>query len=133
MTILEHAISPYLLSVPAITGLVGNRIYPRKRPQGDPLPGLTWFLSGGGSLESLQGSSGLGHPTVQFSAWSKSYGQAALIREEVRKAVQGFRGLWIDLEIRGANYVTEGEDYEEDTDVHQAWIRFEVWHREARP
>lgn len=134
--VLERAIYPFLSSQPEITALVGTRIYPDVRPEGSPLPAVTWTEAGGNAVTSHQGMSGLALAVIQFSAWSLELREAAEIRAAIRRALLGYKGViglppgvYIKVpEERGA-----GGGYEPETGIYHRWTRLAIWHRVARP
>ena len=73
----------YLLGYAPLTALVGQRIQPRARTQGDPLPGLTVSRISGGAQYAGDGEIGIQEVRVQVDAWASTYREAATIADAV--------------------------------------------------
>lgn len=125
--------------MPAITALVGTRIYPVEVPEGDEyFPAITYAVLSCPRINSLTGPSGLAHPRVQLHCWARNPGgylAADALREAVRTAMNGFRGTWGALEIDHCTLLDEGDLFEpaagiEAQKTYGARMDFEIWHKE---
>lgn len=137
--LLEQAIRPFLLTQTPVTDLVSDRIFAETRPEGSPLPAVSFFEVSGNRVESHDGPSRLAGPIYQFSCWAsgpKGYVDAAEVRQAVENAWTALGrhqaiGPGDGVRILGTVFVGSGRDFEVDTDIYHAWVRRRIWHRES--
>jgi hypothetical protein len=118
----------------AIAGLVGGRVYRMWRPQGDPLPSISFKVIDQGRAYHHGAADDLERPRVQFDIWGASPGQvdavrAALIDELEPGATEG--GVSFDH----AKLISRIDfDPEEDASgllVHRTSLDFHIYHAAA--
>ena len=96
---LETAMRAYVLADAAIAAVVGQRMYPRRLPQGPTLPALVYQRIDTRREHDMDGPDGLPRPRVQVTAWAASVQTATDLAAAVRERLDGFRGAWGDVMI----------------------------------
>ena len=91
---LETALRAYVLADAAIAAAVGQRMYPRRLPQGPMLPALVYLRVDTRREHDMDGPDGLPRPRVQVTAWGTSVQMATDLAATVRERLDGFRGAW---------------------------------------
>ncbi len=94
-------IRTHLLTKTAITDLVSTRIYPLEIPQNATLPAVRLTVVAGGSVRSQDGTSLLGHQTVQVDAISDTWIEAHTVAETIRKELDFYKGTAGSITVRG--------------------------------
>lgn len=85
---MEEQLIARLLATAGVLALVGTRIKPIERPQGQALPALTVQTIIGGRAYTMGGADGTTASTVQIDAWGSSYQQAKELSREVIEAIE---------------------------------------------
>lgn len=129
MTI-DEALFTRLSTHAGVAALVATRIYPILMPQNTTLPAITKQRISGPRVQSLVGSSGLAYPRYQVDAWASTYDGAKAVADQVRAALDGFRGYVGTVRIGGIRLIGDQELYEEETRTHRVSQDFSVWHDE---
>ena len=110
-----EAVRGYLLSVQAVTDLIGQRFYFDRRPQGQYMPSATLMLSSESHDHQLSDRSGLVQSRIQIECFSSkrltSNAIAAAMYRSGIAALKGLsNGLWFDgvmIEDGKRNYVLD--------------------------
>lgn len=123
---LSTALRAYLLSRPEIRNLIGTRIYPGWIPENAPMPSVAYLEVSGVRHHDID----VAFPRYQFSCFSTRYLEAKEIADEIRKALQRYKG-----DISGTRVIQgvhEGtfEQYERDTGIYHVAIDFKIIYRE---
>ena len=84
---------------PAVSALVGTRIFPLRVKQGQPRPAVTYQLVSNATA-TIADCPGNESPSVQISIFSDSYEQTCAIARAIKRALHGYRDgqLTIDYE-----------------------------------
>jgi len=96
---LETALRAYVLADPAIAAAVGQRMYPRRLPQGPTLPALVYLRVDTRREHDMDGPDGLPRPRVQVTAWGANVQAATELAALVRVRLDGYRGAWGDVTV----------------------------------
>ena len=91
---LETALRAYVLADAATAAIVGQRMYPRRLPQGPTLPALDYQRVDTRRLHDFDGPDGLPRARVQVRAWGASVQSATDTAALVRARLDGFKGAW---------------------------------------
>jgi hypothetical protein len=121
MADLAVAVRTYLLTIPAITDIVGQRIYTDILPQSAALPAVTMDKVSTRHDHQLSDFAGLAHTRIQFGCFASTRLVANALAEAIRSSgLIVLKGLNSDVDIRGVrcddgqrNYVdypTDGSD-----------------------
>lgn len=105
-----------------LTALVGSRIYPLSRPQGDPLPAIVYQRIATTPLNSINGFSRLDAVRIQFSCYAKTLLAAKELAEALRSAMDADTAL-------KAICVMEMDDQDEGTRNFRTVVDFHIWQR----
>lgn len=100
---IEADIRTYLLDQPAITAIIGTRLYPVELPQGAAFPALTYQRISGGRSVTHSGQ-GPARALVQIGCWDETYGDALALAALVGAALSSHRGpmgasRWVTGEV----------------------------------
>jgi hypothetical protein len=88
----EEALRTYLVAIPAITGLIGTRMYPIALPAAVTLPAVSYFKVSEPGDYTHQGASHLSEVRIQFSIWAATYVNAQLVLGHLLTALEGYAG-----------------------------------------
>ena len=131
---IEGAIFARLSGFAGLTALVVSRIYPELAPQSPTSPFLTYSRISTAPRESAMGTdAGLVLPRFQVSSWADGEGAfetARAVAEQVRAALQRFRGTLASTEILDSFLDHERHIYDGELQLHQVAMDFLIWHRE---
>ena len=105
-----------------ITGLVGSRIYPLFRPQGDPLPALVYQRVSTVPTNSINGFSRLDAVRIQFSCYAKTLIEAKELAEALRAAMDA------DPTLKSV-CVMEMDEQDLETRNFRTVVDFNLWQR----
>jgi hypothetical protein len=93
--VIEFALAAHLLACPAVTTLVGSRIYAEQADQEMPRPLIVHrLLPGSVRHYHSQGASGLVEADIEITCRADNYNAARILYEAIRNEVDGFRGEW---------------------------------------
>ncbi len=137
MTI-EKALFDYMSNHASIAGQVSDRIYPDVAPENTDYPLITFTVIAESHVHHMEGASGLVNPSIQIDVWATKVSDRAITSEAIRGAMDGFRGVMDDIEIRNCflidktNFI-ESPQQGEGKPVYRASIDFSIWHVEDVP
>lgn len=77
----EDQMRTAILALPAVSALVGSRVYPLTLPQGALLPALTYQVISGVGEADTQSGPGVQRRRVQFNCWAATYGAACQLAD----------------------------------------------------
>jgi hypothetical protein len=126
----------YLAADPAVTAIVGNRIYPVQLPQGIRLASLVYSRIS--EIESYHnvGPSALMQTRFQFDSVSPNVDEATLLADAVKERLGGFAGA-INyappngvLNVEGIFFDMGREDYDGELSFYRMSRDFFVWYKE---
>lgn len=94
---LEASYRKYLVSLPAVAALVGERVSPLKSKKYQGQPRIEYEQLSGANLGDLSGPSGVNRALYQVSCWGADYQgakalAAAITGSEDEPALDGFQG-----------------------------------------
>lgn len=89
---IEDGLRAYLLTIPAITNVVGTRIRPDKIHQSDVLPIILYEVTEEESATDLDGDGGFCMAKFTISCQAETRSVARGLAEEIRLALQGYEG-----------------------------------------
>lgn len=127
---LEAAIFSYGTSVAGVSSLIGTRLYPNRAPQKATYPLAVYHRVSGSRVGNLGGDSGLADPRFQFSALATSFADAVAVRDALRAAFSGYRGLMGAIAVTASVSVGEFDLYYDDVELHQCSFDVFLTHQE---
>ena len=124
-------IRQYLLSIPAITNIVGTRIKPMHLGvdvEGKKVPAITYLQLSPGRYYSHSGHSGLSHPVIQFSCWSYSFDECEELVNLLIEHLEGLKGN-VSGRTVGGGFVNNQKDlYDPNTKLYHIPVDMEIFH-----
>lgn len=121
----------HLQSRAGLTALVADRVYPRKMPRTPVFPLVLYTRVGTARAASHSGPDGLAEPRIQFDVWAQDPDSADAVAEQLRLALNGFRGQMGDVEVGSSMVVNEHDDDDPDTGLFRRVLDTQIQHAEA--
>lgn len=124
---IESDLYTHLINDSGVSGIVGDRVYPLRLPQGFTLPAISYQRISGDRAKDLQGSTGHTSPRIQIDCWTKKYSDLKNLAEKVRLSLDRFTG-----NLGGGQYVQhvslegETENFEDDTEIQRISLDFYI-------
>lgn len=135
MTI-EEALQQFIPAQPAVSVLIGARLYPGVKIPDDATYPLLGFSCTSGSWErAIGGPTDTGHPIFRFDSWGKTYAQVVALDTALRQAIDGYTGMMgtVDVQaVMGQDDTEDDYDPPPGTKLFRRSTSYEVWYREAR-
>lgn len=119
---IEADVVAYLLAQPAVTALVGTRIYPERFPPGVTMPAVTYQRVFGTEGINHEGPNGLGRARLQLDCWADGYGEAVDLAEAVTDALRVYPGMRI---------VNVMDLPEPEVALRRRMVEVSIWHPES--
>lgn len=116
----------------AVAALVGDRVWPVRRPQGRELPALTLSSVSAVPLQSHDGAGALTRSRLQVDCWASSWAAARALRAAAIGAIEATEdpaGPIPSIARMGDRDLPELREAGED--LFRVSIDFEIWHKEA--
>ncbi|MBT8199583.1 MAG: DUF3168 domain-containing protein [Acidimicrobiia bacterium] len=123
----------------AVTGIVGDRIYPLRAPSSAALPRITYERTVSGHEHHMEGSSGLTNPRFTVDCWASSSADAEDLADAVRLALDATIGQTIfGVDVRSIFVESIEDDVFFRGDGSQkadylSSVDFSIWYRETKP
>lgn len=123
----------YLLSVPAISSLVGTRIRPTHLEQGETKPAIAVKRLGTEAEHHADGEAGLHSTTLQIVCHADSQHAADALADLVRRKTVGRSGTWGNSQVRGTFLVDLDDEFAPPAKGGQTGgpataVTVDVWH-----
>lgn len=131
---IHEALYTRLTSVAGLTALVGTRIYPRQLPQNPAYPCLMYARVSAERESAMGADTKLVAGRWQVSSWGKTYTDARDTAEQVRLALERYRGTSSGTVIQDIFIESENDFPPELVDgelIYQIASDFLVWFVEA--
>lgn len=127
----SFAVRHKLINTAAVTNLVGQKIYPFAAPQLPALPFVLYQSLDPQVFDDIQYRAGLFYTPVQLDCYAMTPEAAWEISEELRKALQGYSGVHLNVTIRGIRFESRADGFEKEVENFRVMTRFGVWHIET--
>lgn len=118
----ESSLRAALLAAPAVSALVGTRVYPMLLPQSPTLPAIVYQRISSVPDHLLGEQSWRAPCRVQLSLWASTYDAMRALTIAVEAALRGYSGAGIRL-VRLLNMT---DDYEPETKTYRMIADFRV-------
>lgn len=133
-TTIRRAIAEMLAGDPALSALVGGRIYPGGLPQDCELPAVTYVVAGTREPRNLAASTPYRSTRLRVSAWSNGEAEAEDVVEAVRARLVDFSGAVGTVRIASISVEGEVDQPESGADgddayTYQIVLDLRAWHR----
>jgi hypothetical protein len=136
MTTIEQGITARLKGHTGLTALIGTRVFEGGIPQGETLPCVTYnrISTPRYNTHDTSGATGLASPRFQFDAWAATYTSARAISDQIRSALNGYKGAVTvgtgSITIQAALVEDERVNHSPDTGLKCLSSDYFVWHEE---
>ena len=127
---MENALYSRLSGHAGLSALVGVRVYPLRLPQDTTLPAVTYTRVGTRRLRAMGSDPGLARARFQVAAWAATFAAGRDAGEQIRAALQRWRGTLEGVVVQDSFFETEVDVYEPDTETYQRTLNFEIIHEE---
>ncbi len=116
---LDVAIYSHLAADPALSALVGQRIYPGSAPQGAVRPYVTFFSVSTSPGAHMLGGDGLAEVRLQLDIWADSAQSRLEVSDRLFMRLHGFRGPMGQeaLDVRSVTLEGPASTQEQPTDA----------------
>lgn len=128
----EAVLRSALIAAPAVSALVGNRIYPVLAPATAALPLVTWRRSGVQREQTLGLPMGMPRVSVEYSIYGTTYEQARELADAMRVVLDGYGGTADNTTVKQASLEDESDDFvtlagADLPPVYQVTQRYDCW------
>lgn len=125
---IETGLFTLLSTAPSIAALCGTRVYPDVRPQGSLYP-LIEFKEIAGRGDPTFETSGMQRDRYQFDCFGETKKDAALLRDALRKTLNGYNGLLSDgTLLQDAQLINKTTDYSDDPRLFCCTLEFYLFY-----
>jgi hypothetical protein len=131
VSLIEEAIPARLEAVPAVTDLIGTRIYPTRAPEGVTRPFATFQRISSTRERAFGQNPGLAGPRFQITAWATTYGEAVTVANAIRQALERYRGTILGIVIQDVFVDTDQDLRDDEAQLYGKSTDFFVHHLEA--
>ena len=135
---IEEAIFAKLSGDPSVSALVGSRIYPVRMPDnaiaGGLLPCITYQRIATVRQHTLDRPSTIAESTFAIECWGRptqSIVESKLIARAVQRAIDGFRGSILGIDVFGVLSQNESDQYEDEVDLYRTSQDYVIYHAEG--
>lgn len=119
-------IAERLLQNPAVTALVGQRIYLFQAIQNAPIPDIVLMDIAGSFNLNLQGAGDNANRRVQVTCRAKTYMEADAIGEVVLHTIKGIRGPLGGFDIHAVIPVSDTALFDDTTNINHRILDFRI-------
>lgn len=125
----EEGLFDYLSNHAGLSALVGSRIYPSVLPQDPTLPAVTYFRVSTPRERAFKRSL-LPQGMFQLDCWATTYPDAKDVAEQVRLALDMYRGTMGTETVLVSIIVNERDLYDPETGYWHPLVEVEIWWEE---
>ena len=124
-----EAIAQRLLTEPAVTALVGTRIYPSKPTQDPTEKYVVYYRTGGGDGRRLAGRHGLQNYAVRVEATAGTQAEAEAILAAVRERLAPVGDRWVDKTngVHGCSTVGDADEQTLEDGRQVSGQTYSIW------
>lgn len=125
----EEGLFFYLDNHAGLSREVDDRIYPSLLPQDPVLPAVVYHRISTPREFELQNSF-LPHPRFQFDCWAEDFQRAKAVGEQVRLALDLYKGLMGDYTVQTVIIEDEMDLYEPERGLWRSMVEAVIWYEE---
>ena len=132
MTI-EDGLQALLTASPAPIPGIGSRVYRYKAPQGSSTSPQAYIVIFEVSLDALRSHHGPPDTLsrrMQISVWSRSQSEGVIIRDALRRLLDGYAGMAGEVQIDCAFLMAGRYGFDDVTGQHHFSQDFQIYYRE---
>jgi len=104
---IREAVHSLLSTSPGVMALAGERVSPGARPQGEPLPAVTYLVASRWGDREWSGTTGLRSARVQVSAWALTDADADALGAAICERLIDFAGRVGEVQIEDCSFANE--------------------------
>lgn len=125
---IEAGLFHLLSTAPSIVALCGTRVYPDVRPTGPKYPLIEYKEIAGAGDPTFE-TSGLQRDRFQFDCYGETKSDAALLRDALRKTLNGYNGLLSDgTLLQNALLIGKNSAYSDDPRLYCCTLEFYLFY-----
>lgn len=109
----------------------GSKVHAGEVPQTTEPPYIVFFEVGKPPTHTHEGASNAVQQTFQVTVWATKEPDAAAIGTQIRRAMDGYRGLMGDVPVKGAFLETEREGRDDVTNRHYISQDYDVFYNDS--
>lgn len=132
---MEADLTASALAFEPLTAVVGDRITWGLRPEGDPLPGVTFSIASNPRLYTLKARLQATRPLVQMDAWGGTPDEAKTVRDLILAWTDATKTAPLQLFVENDHDSSEAGDgpqpVTQTIDTFRASLDVRVWHSPA--
>lgn len=128
---IEVGIYQKLKTTDVIFALVRERIYPVVAPQNAARPYVVYERINAIRISALTSDTDMAHGTWRISAYAETRDEAVNLGNEVRKALQRYKGTISDQTFEDVFVVNQLDVYDDLDHLHHVGYDFDIWYRET--
>lgn len=133
-TSIASAVRNKLVNDPAVTAVLGTKIYPLVLPQNPVLPAaIISEVHTIPAMDDISGNAGQFRAELQLETYATTKAQAEEIDEILRLSLQGYSGAHLGVTIKGIYFLMGLPDFEDEIEDYRQISRFAIWYRRANP
>ena len=125
---LGKSLYAYLITVNALTALVGRRIYPKVLPQGCIMPAITYEQINRFPLHVMGSDGTLEHVIYWLHCWGETYDSVNDVADQVITALEDFTGTMGSSTVQRCFYEDRTDLYEPNVSTPHTALEFEIWY-----
>lgn len=128
---IEEGLIAYLTTHPLLVVMQETRVYPDRLPQAPTLPATVFFSVSDPSEYSHSGTSAWKQQRFQFDCWADNPLDAIRLKNTLRDALSGYRGMMGNTEIYAA-FAENSRTFDDDeTGLFRRILEINFEYREA--
>ena len=132
----EAVLRSALIGTPAVSSLIGTKVYPVIAPATATLPFVTWRRVAVRRQQTLSAPMGMPVTSVEFSIFGATYEQARDVADEMRSVLDGYGGTANNTEVKQTSLEQESDDFvtlagAELPPAYQITQQYDVWWQET--
>ena len=107
----EAVLRSALVASPAVSALVGSRIYPLLAPKTAALPFITWRRAGITREHTLAGPMGMPNVSLEVQSLAGTYEDVRELADRVRLVLDGYGATVNNVEVKHVSLENEADDF----------------------
>lgn len=127
---IENDLATWLEGRPAVSAIVGARIYFVRLPDKATLPAITIQRVSGARLTAHSGRTKHASPIFQVNCWGKTYKAAKELAKVLQQELEGFKGTMGSTDVQATMLIGDRDDFHPEVDDYRAILEFRIWHTE---
>lgn len=125
MTI-EAAVYDRLTTFAGLTALISTRTYAQILPTTPTPPACTYTVISTSIIGGMGSDAAIERARIQVTAWAETYEDAKNVSQQIRAALQRYRGTHAGTEIKALFLDNESDGYEPDTGYYRVDHDFDI-------